>query len=374
MLKRFYEIGNLLKPGKATLIYGPRRVGKTTIVKEFLKNTELKYKSVSGDNIKVANILSSQNFDDILDFAERYDLLFIDEAQQIPNIGMGLKILVDNIPGIKIIATGSSSFELARKTGEPLTGRKRTFILYPLAQMELRNEFNKFELKEKLPEYLLYGSYPETIIAESKNEKAEVLYELVDSYLLKDIFTFEMLKSSEKLLKLLKLLAFQIGSLVSLNELATQVGLDVKTIDRYLDILEKSFVIKKVSGYSGNLRKEVTSKSKYYFWDNGIRNAVISQFNELEDRIDVGALFENFVMMERIKYNSYHRTHSNIYFWRTYEGKEIDIIEESGDKLTALEIKFSEKSKAKGISHWNKYYPDSHTFVINRNNYLEFVS
>ncbi|MCK5455840.1 MAG: ATP-binding protein, partial [Melioribacteraceae bacterium] len=328
MIPRFYNLDKLVKKGKVLLVFGPRRVGKTTLLTEFLQKNKLKYNSVSGDNISVANILNSRDFKQILDFAEGYDIIAIDEAQQIKEIGMGLKILIDNNPELIVIATGSSSFKLSQQTGEPLTGRKRTAILFPIAQMELLNQYNKFELKQKLDEFLIYGSYPEIVMEKSKKEKKQLLREFVDSYLLKDIFALENLRSPKQLITLLKLLAFQIGSLVSLNELASQLRMDIKTVQRYLDILEKSFIIKSLGGFSRNLRNELKNKNKYYFWDIGIRNALINQFNTLQDRTDTGFLFENFIVMERIKYNTYKDNFSDLYFWRNYAGQEIDLIEE----------------------------------------------
>ena len=285
MFKRAYEpLDQYLRPNKVLVVYGPRRVGKTTLLQTYLKQTKLKYKLDSGDNIRTQQILSSQDFGQILSYVEGYELLAIDEAQNIPNIGMGLKIIVDQVPGIQIIVTGSSSFELAGQVGEPLTGRKQTLSLYPLAQSELLSANNKFELKEKLADFLVYGSYPEVVQAGNKEMRIGTLTEIANAYLLKDIFAFDRVKNPRILLDLLKLLAFQIGSEVSLNELATQLGADVKTIQRYLDLLEKAFVIVRLGGFSRNLRREIVSKSKYYFLDNGIRNAVIAQFNSLDLR------------------------------------------------------------------------------------------
>ncbi len=374
MIPRFYNLDKLVKKGKVLLIFGPRRVGKTTLLNNYLQKTKLKYKLVSGDNITVANILNSRNFDLILDFAEGYEIIAIDEAQQIKGIGMGLKILIDNIPGLIVIATGSSSFKLSQQTGEPLTGRKRTALLFPIAQMELLGQFNKFELKQKLEEFLIYGSYPEIIIEKSKKEKIRLLKEFTDSYLLKDIFMLENIKAPNQLLNLLKLLAFQIGSLVSLNELASQLGIDVKTVRRYLDILEKSFIIKSLGGFSRNLRNELKNKNKYYFWDNGIRNAIINQFNPLENRIDTAFLFENFLVMERLKYNTYKNNYSHLYFWRNYSGQEIDLIEERDGKLFGFEIKYSNPKKKAPPADWEKTYINSEYKIITRENYLDFIT
>jgi predicted AAA+ superfamily ATPase len=231
MIKRYYNLEKLVKPNKALIIYGPRRVGKTTLLNDFLSLTKLKYKLDSGDNIRIQEIFNSQNFSQIKEYATGYQLIAIDEAQQIPNIGIGLKILIDQVSGLSIIATGSSSFNLAQKIGEPLTGRKKTLILYPFSQAELLEKYNKYELKEKLEEFLIFGSYPEIITAESHKEKISLLNELVNSYLLKDVFSLDKIKGSKQLFDLLKLIAFQVGSEVSLSELATQVRLDVKRVN-----------------------------------------------------------------------------------------------------------------------------------------------
>lgn len=374
MFQRAYNLQNLVKRGKVLVIYGPRRIGKTTLLNDFLSKTELKYKLDSGDNIRVQQILSSQDFSTIIEYAKGYEIIVIDEAQQITKIGMGLKILVDNIPDLSIIATGSSSFDLAQKIGEPLTGRKETIILYPLSQLELLKHYNKIELKEKLPEFLVFGSYPEAVLAESKIDKIKILEEITNSYLFKDILAIERIKSSRPLIELLKLLAFQIGNEVSLNELAMSIKIDVKTVSRYLDILEKAFVIKKISGFSRNMRQEIVNKSKYYFWDNGIRNAVISQFNDLSDRNDTGQLFENFVMMERLKYNNYQNNFVSTYFWRTYSKQEIDLVEEGGSKLFGFEIKWSEKNKKKVPGEWQKNYPQAEYCIINKDNYSDYIT
>lgn len=372
-IKRVYELEKLIKPQKVLLIYGPRRAGKTTLLNDFLSHTKLKYKLDSGDNIKTQQILSSQDFSKILEYAAGYELIAIDEAQQIPNIGMGLKILIDQMPNLRIIATGSSSFDLAQKTGEPLTGRKKTLILYPISQIELAKNYNSYELKEKLEEFLIFGSYPEIITLQNRNEKILALKELINSYLLKDVFSLEKIRGSAQLLDLLKLIAFQTGSEVSLNELATQVKLDVKTVGRYLDILEKAFVIKKINGFSRNLRKEITAKSKYYFLDNGIRNGIISQFNKLSDRNDVGALFENFTIMERLKFIEYNNIPVSTYFWRTYDGQEIDLVEEREGKLFGFEFKWSENKIPKAPNDWIKSYNNSEYKIINRENYLDLI-
>ena len=310
-------IEKLLKPRKVLILYGARRVGKTKLLKDFLSHSNLKYRIDSGDNIRIQHLFESQDFLALSDYVEGYELIAIDEAQQIKNIGMGLKIIVDQHPSLRVIVTGSSSFVLSQSVGEPLTGRKKTVVLYPISLIELNAMYNKQELSEQLETFLRFGLYPEIVTTKNKKEKMEILQELVDSYLLKDILSLEKIKGSRQLLDILKLLAFQIGNEVSLSELASQVRLDIKTVGRYLDILEKGFVIKKIGAFSRNPRKEVTSKAKYYFYDVGVRNAIISQFNELADRNDTGNLFENFIVMERLKANAYLNRFTQSYFWRT---------------------------------------------------------
>lgn len=372
-IPRYYDnLESYLTPNKALLIFGPRQVGKTTLLNEFLKNTNLKYKLENGDNIKVQDVLSSEDFDRIKEFVEGYELIAIDEAQKIKNIGTGLKIIVDQVPGIKVIATGSSSFELLGQTGEPLTGRKTTIKLFPVAQLELKKLYNNYELKDHLPEYLIFGGYPSVVAETSKNKKIELLNEIVESYLLKDILEFEKVKGSKTIFNLLKLLAFQIGSEVSLSELAQDLGTDHKTVGRYIDILEQSFIIYPLTGFSRNLRSEINKKNKYYFYDNGIRNAIISNFNDLSSRDDIGQLWENFLFMERLKKREYNHIYANAYFWRTWEKQEIDLIEEEGGKLHAYEFKWS-KDKVKVPSKWSETYKDSTFEVITKDNYLDFV-
>ena len=374
MLPRFYQnLNDYLKPNKALIIYGPRQSGKTTLLNEFLKNTGLKYKLDSGDNIKTQEILSSEDFEKITAYVSDYELIAIDEAQKVPKIGHGLKIIVDQIPNIKIIATGSSSFELSGQVGEPLTGRKKTLTLFPVSQIEFKKKYNIHELKEKMLSWLTFGSYPRVETAESKKEKTIILEEIANSYLFKDILELEKIKSPKFLIDLLRLLAFQIGSEVSLSELAAKLGIDYKTVGRYLDLLAKTFVIFNIRGFSRNLRKEITKKSKYYFYDLGIRNAVINNFNELNLRDDEGKLWENFLASERIKTQSYKEIFSNNYFWRTWDQEEIDWIEEREGKIFAFEFKFSLNKKTKNIKSFLKNYPNAEIKTITPENYLEFL-
>ena len=368
---RFYaDLGPFLKPNKVLVLYGPRQVGKTTLLRDYLDTSSWKYRLDSGEDIRVQEILEFRDFRKIKEYAAGYELLAIDEAQKIRQVGEALKILVDQVPGIRIIATGSSSFELAGQVGEPLTGRKTTLTLFPVAQMELAKLYTPFELRERLEEFLLFGGYPEVVAASNKKEKAGLLTEIASSYLLKDILALDRVRSSKILLDLLRLLAFQVGSDVSLSELAQKIGLDYKTVGRYLDLLDKNFVIFTLRGYSRNLRNEMTKKAKYYFFDTGIRNALIANFNPLELRNDIGRLWENFLLMERIKRQAYRMVPVNFYFWRTWEAQEVDLIEEREGKLFAYEFKWT--GKGREPRKFRAAYPEAEFEVINRENYLDF--
>lgn len=370
---RIYQnLDQYLKKGRVLVVYGPRRVGKSTLIQHFLTQCKLKYRLVIGDDLSVQEVLGSQNIEKISELVKGLDLFVVDEAQRIPNIGTGLKILVDNNPKLQVIATGSASFDLRNKIGEPLTGRKRTLCLYPLAQMELNVIATPFELKQQLEKRLIFGSYPEIITAESDRERVSILTEIVNSYLLKDILELERVKGAKVLIDLLRLLAFQVGSEVSHTELSKTLGLDKNTIARYLDLFEKAFVLYNLRGFSRNLRKEVTRTGKYYFYDNGIRNALIANFNSINLRDDKGKLWENFLVVERLKKQAYSYLLSNNYFWRTWDQKEIDFIEEREGKLFGYEFKWSEK-KGKMPSDFQKNYPGSKLEIVNLENFLDFV-
>lgn len=374
MIPRIYEpLDGRLHPNKVLVIYGPRQVGKTTLLQNYLAGTSLKYKLDSGDNINTQHLLGSLDFAQILAYAEGYQLLAIDEAQEIPNIGKALKIIVDQIPGITVIVTGSSSFELAGQIGEPLTGRKRTLTLYPVSQAELRSRYNRYELRQNLESFLIFGTYPEVVLAQTPRAKTDIITEIAHSYLLKDILAFDRVKNSRTLMDLLKLLAFQLGNQVSFNELAARLRVDVKTVQRYLDLLEKAFVIIRLGGFSRNLRKEVTRKAKYYFFDNGLRNALVAQFNPLDRRNDVGQLWENFLFIERLKYRTYFSQLANAYFWRTYDQQEIDLIEEREGNLFGYEFKWSARKKISAPKGWVQAYPHAKFTAITPDNYLEFI-
>ena len=374
MIYRFFQnLDKYLLPNKALLIFGPRQVGKTTLMQHFFSSSNYKVKMVTGDDITIHQVIGSQSLKIIKSFCEGYDIIAIDEAQKIPNIGIGIKLMVDNIPGIKVIATGSSSFELAGQTGEPLTGRKTTLMLYPIAQMELLHQMNKYELSEKLDEFLVYGSYPAVLTANTSSQKTSILNELVGSYLFKDVLEFERVKSPQLLLDLLRLLAFQIGNEVSINELSQNLKIDNKTVKRYIELLEKAFIILKLGGYSSNLRKEISKKSKYYFYDTGIRNAVIANFNKLNIRNDKGQLWENFLVIERMKKQSYNPLYANNFFWRTWSGKEVDFVEEREGKLFGYEFKWVRK-KTMAPKLWIDTYAEASWEVIDTENYMEFIA
>ncbi len=369
---RTQKIETALAPKRALVIYGPRRVGKTTILKGYLSTQKDKPTMyVVGDDFRIRELFEKELRDELLDFARPYDIIAIDEAQQVPSIGLGAKMIIDAFPEKQLILTGSSSFDLSAKIGEPLTGRHFTMTMLPLAQSEMCS--SRFELKGALNSFLIYGSYPEVLSVETKEEKERILNELVSSYLYKDILALDKIKSPDLLRDIARAIAFQIGNEVSLNEIATLVKADVKTVGRYLDVLEKMFVIKKVRGFSRNLRNEISKKAKYYFLDNGVRNAVIGQFSDLASRNDIGGLWENFVFMELYKKSTIAGDSGQYYFWRTHTGKEVDIVREIGGTLTAIECKWSTEASAPAL--WNETYPDSTFMTINKENYLnELIS
>jgi len=373
--QRYFEnvINDYLQPGKVFVLYGLRRTGKTSLIKKFLANYSGKYFMGTGEDLQLQEIFSSQSVRQISSFFDGYDLVIIDEAQHIPNVGLGLKLLIDHQPSLKVIASGSSSFDLSNKLGEPLTGRYRLVLLFPISMLEVKQQFGAMEVVQRLNEFLIFGVFPEVLNAKKDIEKIEYLSTLRDSYLLKDLLILENIRNALKLTNLLKLLAFQIGNEVSLNELSKSLGIAKHTVERYLELLEKVFIIKRVGGFSRNLRNEITKTYRYYFIDNGIRNAVINNFNQLTSRDDVGKLWENFIFSERIKRNAYLKLFSNYNFWRTYDRKEIDFIEEHGGQLRGYEFKWSDK-KAKAPKLWLETYQGSSFETINRSNFLEFVA
>ena len=369
--KRRQCISTAVEPKRVLVIYGPRRVGKTTLLNEYIADQQgKKIFSSTGDDITLRELFRSEERDRILEFARPYELIAIDEAQFIPSIGLGAKMLIDAFPEKNIILTGSSSFNLSRAVGEPLTGRHFTLMLLPFAQSEM--ESSRFELEGALPQFLIYGSYPEVLNEKDPVRRVKLLNELVSSYLFKDALALEAIRSPDTLLNIAKCLAFQVGGEVSVNEISRTAHTDAKTVARYLDLLEKMFIIKKVRGFSRNLRNEMSKKAKYYFLDNGVRNAVIAQFNPLSLRNDVGALWENFIFIELLKKSGIDESFDQYYFWRTHEGKEIDIIKESGGKLFAFECKWA-KEDYSAPRVWKEAYPEASFSVIHPENYLDFV-
>ena len=360
------------EPNKIIILYGPRQVGKTTLIDKISAGYATKLLKINADEKKYIDILSSSDLSKLRLLTDGYDCLFIDEAQRVPNIGINLKLLHDHMPDLRIIASGSSSFELANKIKEPLTGRTKTFHLYPVAYSELNTFINTFELTEKLGESLVYGLYPEVVTMQNMHRKEAHLRELASSYLYKDVLELETIRHSDKLAKLLQLLAFQIGNQVSISEIARSLGLAQETTAHYIDLLEKSFVIFRLSGFSRNLRKEVTKMDKIYFYDLGIRNSVINNFSPIDQRNDTGQLFENFLITERIKTNYYHQKFIQTYFWRLNTGAEIDYIEDENSRLSGFEFKFNYKV-AKQPKSWADTYPGSTFETVNLDNFIEFV-
>jgi len=367
-LKRLKEVSS---PGKVVIIFGARRVGKTTLIKKFLEDEE-NYIYVTGEDLFVRDYLSSGSIEQLKSFIGQKKLLVIDEAQYVPNIGHNLKLIVDHLEGIRVIATGSSTFDLAKTVGEPLTGRKHVIKMFPLSQMELGQLENLAETKARLESRLRYGSYPEVITMQGEQEQRKYLHDLISSYLLKDILAFEGIQKSKKFLDLLILIALQIGKEVSIGELATQLGISRQTVERYLDLLEQVFVLVNVRGFSRNLRKEVTKSSKYYFCDLGIRNGLINNFNPLNVRDDIGLLWENYLVIERIKKQTYTPIWSNNYFWRTYDQKELDWVEERDGKLFGYEFKWGKPSPPPKL--WFETYPNAAFECISQDLYLPFIT
>ncbi len=367
-------IFNDFQAGKVLLLTGARRTGKTELLKELSQIIQEEILHLNGENSTTKELfepISKANYDLVFG---RYTHIFIDEAQKIPEIGKKLKFLVDNLSQLKVIATGSSSFDLSRQFGEPLTGRKKTYHLYPISIQEFIQHEDIQETQSKLPERLVYGSYPELLKLKSKSKKEDYLYELADDYLFKDILEFEGIKNSDKIKNLLRLIAFQVGNEISLNELSRQLQIHKDTVARYLDLLSKVFIIFKLEGFSRNLRKEITKMSRYYFYDNGIRNLLIRNFNSLELRQDQGQLWENFVISERVKFQSYQRLHTSNYFWRTYDQQEIDWIEENNGELHAYEMKWNSNKTVKKPSAWKNAYPEAKFDIIHPKNYLNWLT
>ncbi len=367
------QIESAITPGKVVVLYGPRQVGKTTLVGELLARTTRRARFINADELAYREALASQKRQVLGDILGDAELLVIDEAQRVTNIGLNLKILVDRFPHAAIVATGSASFDLANQIAEPLTGRALTFTLYPISYGEVSNAFGAFEAQSQLERWLIWGGYPTIVTTETATMRERLLGELVGAYLYRDILQLDGVRRADKIVDLLRLLAFQIGQEVSLAELASSLALNRATVERYLDLLEKVFVIFRLRGFSRNLRKEIAKNARYYFFDNGVRNALIQNFNPLALRNDVGALWENFLMIERRKANELAGRSANTYFWRTYDQQEIDLVEERDGRLFAYECKWSTRKPAYPPKSWVSAYPDAAFEVVTPDTYLDFV-
>lgn len=367
------SIKKRLGQNKVLLLYGTRRVGKTKLLHAIAKSYDASYLLLNAEDNEVQGILARQTAENYKRLIGDSQLLMIDEAQTIPDIGKHLKFMIDTFTNLTIIATGSSSFDLMNQSGEPLTGRSYQYTLYPISFGELEHTIGFLKTKQQIEERLIYGSYPEVVTMDSNEDRELYLKELVQNYLLKDIFIYETIKNASKIFDLLKLLAYQVGSEVSLDELGRSLGMSKNTVDRYLDLLTKVFIVYKVGGYSSNLRKEVVKSSKWYFYDNGIRNAIISDFRDVSTRNDVGQLWENYCFAERIKFKRYHGKTPEYFFWRTYDGQEIDMIEKENTQLNAVEFKWNAKKQATVPRAFETNYPDATFRQISRDNFEDFV-
>ena len=362
---------SLLNSGQIIVLYGARQTGKTTLASEILKYVQGKVLRINADENKYLDVLSSRDFDKINLLISGYDMLFIDEAQRISDIGINLKIIHDNRPDLKILVTGSSSFDLANKLNEPLTGRTLTYRLFPFSLSELKAEMSVFEMQENLEKFMVYGLYPGIYTVDNASLKEKKLTELSTAYIYKDIFELSSVRNTSKVRDLLRMLAFQIGSEVSIPELGRALALSQETVNQYIDLLENAFIVFRMGAFSGNLRKEISKKSKVYFWDTGIRNSLINNFSGLNFRNDIGPLWENFVVAERMKFLSYSGLNTNSYFWRTYTGAEIDYMEERNGTFKGFEIKWS-KNKVRFPQAWIDIYGND-VSLINRSNFFEFL-
>lgn len=364
------EIKSKLFQKKAIVLIGSRQVGKTTLLHDmFANNAAVLW--LNGDELDVQNLFLSISADRLKAIFGTKKIVIIDEAQRIDAIGLRLKLITDTIPEVQLIATGSTAFELNNRLNEPLTGRKWEYNMYAISFQEMVNHHGLLTEKRLLPHRLVYGYYPD-VINNAGNEK-EILKQLADSYLYKDLLMLDQIKKPEKLVKLLQALSYQVGAQVSYNELANLLDIDAKTVEKYIDLLEKCFVIFKLTTFSRNLRNELKSSRKIYFYDNGIRNSLISNFNQIENRSDIDALWENFLIAERIKYLRYNKVYANYWFWRTKEQKEIDFIEEFNDQITAYEFKWNPKISVKTPKLFLNTYSNASFKIIHKDNFESFL-
>ncbi|MGC8758145.1 MAG: ATP-binding protein [Caldisericaceae bacterium] len=373
MIERALEkqITEHLFKGKIIIVSGARQVGKTTMIEMLLHKLRRKVLYLNADESDVRALLADTTSTALKSIVGSAEIVFIDEAQRIKNVGITLKLFSDQIKGTQVIVTGSSSFDLANEISEPLTGRKYEFMLFPLSFTEMVKHNGELEEKRLLEHRLIYGYYPE--IVSKPGEEKELLKSLANSYLYKDLLTLEQIKKPILLDKILKALALQLGSEVSYSEVGQLVNADQETVEKYIDLLEKSFVVFRLPAFSRNVRNEIRKGKKVYFYDNGIRNAIIGNFNLLINRNDVGALWENFLISERMKYLYYNNIDLNRYFWRTVQQQEIDYIEEQGGKLSAYEFKWSKKARKKFPKTFTRAYPESDTNLITQGNFEHFL-
>jgi predicted AAA+ superfamily ATPase len=363
---------NSLKPQKVMVLTGARRVGKTVLLKKISEELKEKILLLNGEDMEISELLQRRSIQHYKYILGSSKILFIDEAHRIDNIGRILKLMVDEIEGLQVLISGSSALNMMHSIAEPLTGRMQTFSLFPIAESELSSLENTFQRKDNLSNRLVFGNYPELFHMQDNEEKHRYLKDLVNSYLLKDIFTYENIKNASKIYALLRLIAFQVGSEVSYQELGNQLAMSKNTVERYLDLLAKAFILYKLSGFSSNLRKEVTKNSKWYFYDNGMRNILIANLNPVIQRSDIGILWENYILSERIKFQNYSSMLVNNYFWRTYDRQEIDWIEERGGKLYAYEMKWKFR-RVRTPAGWEKAYPEAEYRIIHSDNYHEWI-
>ena len=359
--------------GRIVLLFGARQVGKTTLTRAVLEQFKYKILYVTGDDRRTIGTLSSRDLSQLRGMVTGYDVLFVDEAQRIPEIGINLKLLIDHVKDLRIIATGSSSLDLASQTREALTGRTWVHTLYPIAIAELATQQTPYELNQQLENRLLYGGYPALFGIENSTAQRDYLQTLVDSYLYKDILEMANIKHASKLHDLLLLLAYQIGHEVSIQELASQLQISRDAVNTYLDLLEQSFVIFRLRGFNRNLRKEVSKMPKFYFWDTGVRNAFINNFDPLQKRTDVGALWENFLIAERRKLLSYRKSAVSFYFWRTHTGAELDLIEHRGGEPHGYEFKWGQGA-LRAQKTFVENYPRATVTLVNQSNYQQFLT
>ena len=366
----YKTIENKLFVGKIIILTGARQVGKTTLLKQLLRQKE-GVLWLNGDELQVQNLFANASADRLLSEFSNSKIVILDEAQRIENIGLRLKLIADSDSEVQVIATVSSAFELANKVNEPLTGRKWEYQMFPLSFGEMVAHHGKLKEMRMLPRRIIYGYYPE-VVTNDGNE-VEILKLLTDAYLYKDILSWESIKHPDKLQTLLRALAYQVGSQVSYNELSQMCSMDSKTVERYINLLEQCYIIFRLPSFSRNLRHELKSSRKIYFYDNGIRNALIADYRAPEVRQDIGSLWENFVVAERMKSNEYYHRWVNRYFWRTKQQQEIDYLEESGGKLHAYEMKWNPRAKASITKTFTEAYPNTEFQVITPENIADFL-